>query len=289
MKDVTFGVKVPEGFRDQINELMKDSGLVGREFMQQLLDSYLLDQNKQEVPEMAEEIKELQALTHRINEMYLYLGTRFQNSASLNEKEKKNMDEAIKSSKLSFEEKVRAYKEAAENTKISVEEKVTVLQQELDKTKQANKKLTEQLMEISDYNENFKELNSQYKNQITLLSKDIEKAEPLKMENTKLLGTNHKLQETNDNLASDLWFSKRENESLREEIQKNKKEYERYISHLKDQHHLEKQTTVLELQLEHQKNVEVLNSKMATMQEEYHEKLKQLLLQVEPPQKEKGE
>lgn len=285
MKDVTFGVKVPEDFKDHINELMKDSGLVGREFMQQLVDSYLLDQNKQAVPEMAEEIKELQSLTHRINEMYLYLGTRFQNITSLSEKEKQTMDEAIENNKLSYEEDIKAYKETVKN----VREEITLLKQELKKAEQTKNLLTDQLSEISGYNENFKELNNQYKNQITLLSKDIEKTEPLKIENTKLLDINQSLQETNDNLASDLWFSKRENETLGKEIQKNKKEYERYISHLKDQYHLEKQTTVLELQLENQKKVEVLNAKMATMQEEYHEKLKQLLLQIELPQKEKGE
>ena len=44
MKDVTFGVKVPEDLRDEINGLMKDSGLVGKEFMQQLVDVYMLEQ-----------------------------------------------------------------------------------------------------------------------------------------------------------------------------------------------------------------------------------------------------
>ena len=287
MKDVTFGVKVPEELRDQINEIMKGSGLVGREFMQQLVDSYLLDKNKQEIPEMAEEIKELQSLTHRINEMYLYLGTRFQNIMNLSEKEKKDMDQVVIKNKLSHEEDIKKYKEQVKN----IEEKMVALQQKYSQIEKTKKELDTKLTEIKGYNENYKELNGQYKNNITKLTEKLENLKPLKEENIQLLVANKKLQENNDSLASDLWFAKRENEKLNEQLVKNKKEYERYVSHLKDQQHLEKQTTVLELQLENQKNVEKLNTKMAAMQEEYHDKLKQLIFQIDhtPKEKEKGE
>ena len=287
MKDVTFGVKVPEELRDQINEIMKSSGLVGREFMQQLVDSYQLDKNKREIPEMAEEIKELQSLTHRINEMYLYLGTRFQNIVSLGEKEKKDMDQVIIENKLGYEEDIKKYKEQIK----SIEEKMGALRQKSNEIEESKKDLSAKLTEITSYNENYKELNEQYKNNIIKLTENLESLKPLKEENTQLIASNKQLQESNDNLASDLWFAKRENEKLNDQLLKNKKEYERYTSHLKDQHHLEKQTNVLELQLENQKNVEVLNNKMAAMQEAYHEKLKELIFKTEasPKEKVKGE
>ena len=283
MKDVTFGVKVPQDLRDEINEIMKSSGLVGREFMQQLVDSYQLDRNKQAIPEMAEEIKELQSLTHRINEMYLYLGTRFQNIISLGEKEKKDIDQVIIENKLNHEENIKKYKE---QVKI-IEEKMGTLKEEYHEMEESKKEINTKLIELTSYNENYKELNEQYKNNIIKLTEELENLKPLKEDNTQLITANKQLQEGNDNLASDLWFAKRENEKLNEQLIKNKKEYEHYLSHLKNQQHLEKQTTVLELQLENQKNVEVLNKKMAVMQQEYHDKLKELLFQMEATQKEK--
>jgi len=277
MKDVTFGVKVPEELRDQINEMMKGSGLVGREFMQQLVDSYLLDRNKQEIPEMAEEIKELQSLTHRINEMYLYLGTRFENIASLSKKDKEDMDQIISETNQSYQENIKNYKSEIKGYEDQIE-KFKKMQETIE---DSNKELSLKINEINSYNENYQELNNQYKKNILELTNKLEALRPLEEENDKLLSANNLLQEGNDNLASDLWFAKRDIEKLNNELIKNQTETERRVLHLKDQHHLEKQTTVLELQLKHQKDIEALNSKMANMQEEYHDKLKQLIFQIE--------
>lgn len=288
MKDVTFGVKVPESFRNQINVMMKESGLVGREFMQELVDAYLLDENKQEVPEMTEEVKELQALTHRINDIYLYLGTRFQNIKNLNEKEKEDMDEFINESKASHEEDLVSYKEQVKN----VEEEMKTCKDKYKEIEEVNKKLTTKIDAITGYNANYQELNNQYKNNIQELTKKLNAHQPLKEENDKLVKVNHQLKESNDDMASELWFAKREIEKLNESLIKNKKESDQQTAYLKDQYQLEKQTTVLELQLENQKNVERLNTKLATIQESYHEKLKEFILEIEHKQKEpvkKGE
>ena len=89
------------------------------------------------------------------------------------------------------------------------------------------------------------------------------------------------MQENNDHSASELWFSKREIEKLEEKLVKNKEDYNNHISRLKDHHHLETQTALLENQLKHQKTVERLNEKTAEMQKEYNEKLKELLFNKE--------
>ncbi|HHX63192.1 MAG TPA: hypothetical protein GX707_21140 [Epulopiscium sp.] len=277
MKDVTFGVKVPEDLRDEINEIMKESGLVGREFMQQLVDTYMLDNTKQEIPEMAQEIKELQLLTHRINEMYVYLGTRFQNSISSTKKEKEEMNKEVAQEKKNYDEEIEKYKSKVERVK----EEVLRLQEEISNVKKENNKLNEKIEEINSYNENYKELNNQYKTTIEQLTKEVGNLKHFKVENDTLTAENSKLQENNDNLASELWFSKREIEKLGEKLLKGKEDYQSYVSRLKEQHTLEKQTAQLELQLEHQKNIELLNTKAANMQTEYNDKLKELLFNIE--------
>lgn len=279
---MTFGVKVPEDLRDEINEMMKSSGLVGREFMQELVDSYMLDRNKQEIPEMAEEIRELQTLTHRINEMYLYLGTRFKNIIAVNEKEKEEIGNDVVKEKKAYQEEIEQYKNEVKTAK----EESLKLQVELKKATGINKEAHDKIDELNGYNENYKELNNQYKDNIEKLTKKVDDLRHLKEENAKLVVGNKTLQENNDNLASELWFSKREVEELKEKLTKNKEENQRYISNLKQQYHLEKQTSILELQLESQKAIERLNSKTANMQTEYNDKLKQLLFNVESKENE---
>ena len=282
MKDVTFGVKVPEELRDQINELMKDSGLVGREFMQQLVDAHLLGQSKTQIPEMAEEIKELESLTHRINEMYLYLGTRFKNITAGVEKDKEAIRAEVNKEKEDYEKEKAAY----ESQLKSAREEVAKLQKEVQEIKAANKDLNMKIEELTGYNANYTELNKQYKNNIEELSKKVEDLKHLKEKNDTLVASNAKLEENNDRLASDLWFSKREIEKLQETLNKDHEKHKNYLAHLKEQHHLERQTALLEMQLDHQKTIEALNDKAANLQEEYNNKLKELLFNTQTKQTE---
>lgn len=282
MKDVTFGVKVPEDLRDQINEMMKDSGLVGKEFMQQLVDTHLLGQSKAEIPEMAEEIKELEALTHRMNEMYLYLGTRFKNIIADVEKDKEAIRSQVKKEKEDYVKEKADYDSELKN----VREEVVKLQKQIEASKSTNHELNLKLEEMAKYNANYTELNKQYKSNIEELTKKVEDLQHLKEKNDTLVVSNTKLEENNDRLASDLWFSKREIEKLQEALVKDREKYKNQLSHLKEQQHLERQTALLEMQLEHQKTIETLNDKTANLQEEYNNKLKELLFNTQKKQTE---
>ena len=100
MSDVTYGVKVPEELKKQLEDLQKDSGLrVGKDFVQQLVNSYVLEKTKENIPEVAEDLKELQVLTQRINNIYLNLGYRIENvtksQQEQQEKELSNKDSII--------------------------------------------------------------------------------------------------------------------------------------------------------------------------------------------------
>ncbi|NLI89219.1 MAG: hypothetical protein GX366_02240 [Epulopiscium sp.] len=277
MKDVTFGVKVPEDLRDEINELMKASGLVGREFMQELVDSYMLDRHKKEIPEMSEEIKELQSLTHRINEMYLYLGTRFQDIINQNKREQEEINKELSCKDNEYENKLREYKDKIEQLK---DDKVDI-QKQLDNVTISKEESDQKIRELTEQRESYKELSNQYKNNIENLSKEVASLKELKVKNKALAKTNKVLEEKNDNIASDLWFAKRDIEKLSNKLISNKEEYESSILSFKKQSNLEKQAAILELQLENQKKVEDLNNRLANMQAEYNEKLKEILFDIE--------
>ena len=277
MKDVTFGVKVPEDLRDEINELMKASGLVGREFMQELVDSYMLDRHKKEIPEMSAEIKELQSLTHRINEMYLYLGTRFQDIVNQNKIEQEEVSKELNNKDSEYEKKLRGYKDKIKQ----LEDDRVDTQKQLDGVTIDKEESDVRIKELTEQKESYKELNNQYKNNIEDLDKEVASLKGLKDKNKVLEKTNKELEEKNDNLASDLWFTKRDIEKLNNKLISNKEEYENAILSFKKQSNLEKQAAILELQLENQKKIEELNNRLANMQEEYNEKLKEILFDIE--------
>lgn len=276
MSDVTFGVKVPEELKDQINDMMKASGLVGREFMQQLVDSYIMEQDKVNIPEMAEEIKELQLLTHRINEIYMHIGARFQNIIDIKEKEKVKIETEIAKKQDAYEDEKKKYIMMIDNQK----RQLSQLEEKHKEITSVNENLKKEIEKANDYNESYKELGKQYKDKIVELEEELENLKQYKEENEQLRESNKVLQEQNDNLASELWFGKREIEKLNEQISKVKKEYEGNLSYINEQHSLEKKTIHLNLQLENQKNIESLNQKIVTIQEEYNEKLKEMLLQI---------
>lgn len=79
MADTTFGVKVPEELKEQLQKLIGDSGLTGKDFMQSIVNIYQVEKTKESMPLVAEDLKELQTLTQRINNIYINLGYRIDN------------------------------------------------------------------------------------------------------------------------------------------------------------------------------------------------------------------
>ncbi|MEF9960457.1 MAG: hypothetical protein RR776_10860 [Niameybacter sp.] len=76
MADVTFGVKVTEDMKNELAELMKNTQLTGKEFMNLLLGAYKLEQQKQSDHMLVQDIDELQRLLQRIQMMYLNMSER---------------------------------------------------------------------------------------------------------------------------------------------------------------------------------------------------------------------
>ena len=61
--------------------------------MQQMINLYVLEIAKDRTPEIAQDIRELQSLTQRINDIYLNMGYRMEN---LYETQRRDMDRQIK-------------------------------------------------------------------------------------------------------------------------------------------------------------------------------------------------
>ena len=87
MNDPTFGVKMPQELKEQLDKLMKDSGLIGKDFMQGIVNMYQVEKTKEQLPAVTQDLKELQGLTQRINNIYLSLGYRIDNITKAQQEE----------------------------------------------------------------------------------------------------------------------------------------------------------------------------------------------------------
>lgn len=292
MSDVTFGVKMPEELKNQINKLMSDSGLVGKDFMQQLTNMYVVEKTRESIPEVAEDLKELQALTQRINNIYLNLGNRIENITKVQQehaqKELQGKDNII----LDLQSKIEALND--ENDTLNNDYKNIVNQ---------NIQLNQHVNELTDSNNNIKILNNEYKDKIDTMAGIVEQYKGYKSENDTLKS---QLKETQDELQlkkTQLDHKTDDNEKLNQMIIQVRKEDKEEIASLKeknktlmqelenkhkdeietvkDKASIEKDKAVLELSKTHQFELQDQQHKHNEEIEKYQSKIKDLLSEIE--------
>lgn len=147
MSDTTWSVKIPEELKEQVAKLLEESGLTGKDFMKQLISLYQLEKAKQRIPEIAEDINELQIIINRINNIYVNMGERFENIIKAKEEEYKQilqtkdeiiheLQQAISTIKKELDT-VKAEKENIDNLK----KLLVVKEEEISKLKESIKNI----------------------------------------------------------------------------------------------------------------------------------------------------
>lgn len=272
MVDTTWAVKVPEELKEEIVNLYKELGLQGKDFMQYLLSLYKIEKTKDYVPEIAEDLNELQLLTQRINDIYLNLSYRIENIGKI--KEKKFQEE--------FELKNENIKELEEGLN-QLEEKNKEL---LNDKKTLNEKIEEKLKEEQDFlnkiehlsiaNKSLTELNIEYKEKIKNLNNTIENYEKIKKENIKL----KKLSTTLNNKINELTNSINEKEKqiveLQDNIEKTSLSHKQELKILNDKLMNGYDKQILDLQKQNQIKIEELKTKNDKKIEEYQSKIEEM-------------
>ena len=213
MSDVTFGVKVTEEMKSELSELMKINDLSGKEFMALLLSTYKIEQVKQEDTWFANDMSELQVLLQRIQNLYLHIGEKskilltqntkqFQEELVTQEKENVLLKQRVKD----LEDKLEVYKKEKEQQ-----------EQTIQKSKEENKKMLKQVEESQSQAKNYLLLHNKFEQEIKILETQVEELKRLELEIEERNKENTGLQNRNDELASEVWFLKREAEKLAEE------------------------------------------------------------------------
>ena len=289
MSDVTFGVKMPEELKKQIEDLMRDAGLrTNKDFMQSLVNSYIVEKTKESIPEVAEDLKELQIITQRTNDIYLNMGYRIENINKVSEKENKDQLSKKDSIISDLQEKIEML-----NFKNSELEELNenIVNQNSEQLKRVN--------ELTEGNINIKELNEEYKSKVDTIAGLLKQYEkyPEQIEVTKqlLTDTNTKNNEFNiiikehdftiDSLNKNLKTKENDISNLKlkneEELKQVRKESQKELEQLKKENQLNIKVEVADVK-------EVLNDKFSLVQikhnkeiEDYQSKYKSLLEEIE--------
>lgn len=178
MADATWGVKVPEDLKEKIVRVMQGSGLSGKEFMESMLQAYMIKEMKENQPLMAPDLGELQVVTNRMVTIYANLGERLNNlvadkdsyySAELDKKEKtiNALGEKISAMESSLSD-ANTEKEEANNYALELKKQKRDLEDLLEthralvaEYKEKNGTLTGMLIDFNDQKKKFEQLRKE--------------------------------------------------------------------------------------------------------------------------------
>lgn len=261
MSDVTFGVKVTEEMKNELSDLMKINDLSGKEFMTLLLSSYKMEQTKQENPLFANDLSELQILLQRIQNIYIHMNEKSKTVLAQNQKQFEEVLLGQKEENHSLDGRLKALEEKLELQKKENEKAV----QEIEALKEKNKKIQEEAKESHLQAKNYLLLHEKFEQEIKTLKSELEHYIRLEGELEECHRDNTTLQNRNDELASEIWFLKREKEKLEEE----KKQ-------LLNTHQLELKNHLLEQKLALSEKIEALKEENIKLQHEFNNRLQNL-------------
>ncbi|WP_102400608.1 hypothetical protein [Haloimpatiens massiliensis] len=278
MADVTFGVKVNEELKQKLTKIIKDSGMQGKDFMQNLVNIYEMENTKKSTPEVAQDIVELQYLTSRINSIYINLAHRIDNIKNSNNEVYENQLKVQEEKILSLGEDLKCSQD--KNNKLS---------NDLELIKSSKEELLNKISSLEDINNSNKLLIKEYNQKLYDFSqqlnhlkkvseesiKDKEYIDNLKNDNISLKSSLEKLSSENKEilLKKDYQIS-----TLEKNIEIVNNENRKTLESLKDRLIIEKEKEILQLEKIH-------NSKINSIIDKYNLKIKSLLEERENTQK----
>jgi DNA repair exonuclease SbcCD ATPase subunit len=229
-----FSVRMDEEDKSELIKLIQESGKGAKEFMSVLINSYKLTKTQNEVPEMSEDIKHLQAITSQICDIYINIGTRIKTIEETNLMQY-NKDLSI------YREKITALESNLAQLEIEKSNLLDLISKNTDELERLNTQIITSNNIVEDKNKLIRDKDSLI--------------EEYKEKNDNLLSMISDLKEYKDKIdtiSSLLADSQTKNANLENTIAKLNNDHELYVS---------------KLQLEHDKVVTNLNNEIQNFKE----------------------
>lgn len=275
-KITPFSVRMDHEEKERLIRLIQDSGKNNKEFMTSLLNAYDLNKTKVEIPELAQDISALQALTQQINEYYVNIGKRIQTMQ--------------KSRDLVFTKEIEVYKNTVDTLTIENEKSKidfteiqkaynnisTDYNEAIKQLKQLQESLKDKNLIVEEYKSKNDTLTGllneykQYKSQIEDYKKDLNDFEN---KNAELKNNIKEKENVLDNLSITIEKLKASKENALNELKdKNKSELES----LKDKLEIERDRNTLQLNKDHQEQLQQIQKENNKEIIDYQVKLQEI-------------
>ncbi|OON91820.1 MAG: hypothetical protein ATN33_08495 [Epulopiscium sp. Nele67-Bin001] len=270
MSDITFGIKMNPEMKAELVELIKSHEVTSKEFIAMLLESYKLEKSREISHFDYTDIDELQRLLKRIQKLYLNL----HDKAEVILVEHKNLYQTNISAKTTtIEEKNNLIK----NLELQLLAKEEIIAEQNGKIIEINKNIEKLEQRCTKYNDITAEttiqlkkerlLSSKLEEEIINLQKNITQTEHLTIELEQCKLANQGLISKQEEQSSDMWFLRRENEKLKDQLTSLQIQHKTELTNLTQQYELQTKNTILEQKLElikeeHAIIIEALNKKL---------------------------
>lgn len=274
MADAVFGQKCDENVKNDLTKYMGDLGLGGKEFMAHLLELCELEASSKSVPELTQDLTELQVITTRMVSIYKNLCERVENltSAKLQELEQSVSirDREIERLRGEIEERDLRIENLSEASEKIVNEKDGLLTR-VNELTDVNKKNLEYVETSKALVDEYKEKND------ALLGKMTAAEEAVKERDTHLA----RIKE----LESDVASAKKDAATKDATIESLKESHTKALADAKEKYEFDVEKERLKLRKEHQDELGKVRTDANNMVTEHNDKVRSLLTEIEALQK----
>jgi hypothetical protein len=258
-----FSVRMETDDKEKLIELIQESGKSSKEFMGILMGAYELNKVKLDIPEVAEDINHLEALTNQINNVYMNMAKRIQ-----------TIDTA---KTLQFNKDMEIYKDKIESLKAENEgfkvdkESMAIILQESSNINEVLKKQVTQFTETMDSN---KALIQEYKEKNDTLAGLVTEYKGFKNENETIKILLADSQARNIDLSNKINAKDIEIDSLKSKLEAAAMQAPKEVKRTSELKDFEKEKALLEQE-------KLFNKKMQELQEESNKKISEYQKQAE--------
>lgn len=259
----SWGLKLDQELKDKIQEIVKSDFNSSKEFMEHVVALYEVDKMKQGGSILTEQIEEMEMLSKR---MYAVL---------VNANEKVNT--AMTDQRANLEKAITRY----QNTIDSLQEEVANAKQKLEDVSNANDELvnlnneySQRVNQLTESNLTSTALVNEYKEKNMTLAGQLEDMPGLVSKIDELNTTISKLNDDNNSLKAQLNLAEIKCTNLTAEIENTKATDEIALK-----------AAIIEIQQQHQKELEEVQTRYRMEIDQYQEKYKKLLGRLEKPTK----
>ena len=232
-----FSVRMETEDKEKLMELIQESGKSSKEFMGILMGAYELNKVKIDIPEVAEDINHLEALTNQINNIYVNMAKRIQ-----------TIDEA---KTLQFNKDMEIYKSKIESLKaeneglnIDKESMATTLQGSFN----INDELKKQVKQLSEITDSNKALIQEYKEKNDTLAGLVTEYKGFKNENETIKTLLADSQARNIDLSNKINTKDMEVDTLKAKLEVAATDAQKEVKRVAEIKEFEKEKTLLELE-----------------------------------------